>query len=694
MNLREKMLLIITGFVISAILIIMIISFTLFLDNYRKIETEYVTDFTEVVTKNTYEEVSRLDSYIMDWGPWDDTYAFAGGEYDTYPDNNLVPESFINQKFNFIIIVNPEGDIIYGRGFDLETDSFTSVRPDVLDELKNPESRFRVLEASDSNAGFLNLPGGMVLAASYPVLKSDYTGPPRGTIIMGKYMDQAAINGLSLVSLPTISITELGQTGLEGPGPVLQGSGEPIVKVIPINENQIEGRQIYTNDYGRDTQLFTISMTRDIYKQGKMNILSFILIFLFISLLEGLMIIWLIDHQILIRLTAINEEINEITDKKNGMIRINYRGNDEISRLTATMNRLLDQIDEDQLKLQGSEKRFREFAENFPESLLELDLEGIPTFVNHAAYDKFGYCPGELEKNVPAANLLAPEERPRAQEDFYRVLQGENLTGAEYTGLKKDGSRFPLILYSAPIIRGEKPQGLRIFAGDISERKRMENALLEMNKKINLLNSITRHDVSNQLQILFAFMELVDETVVDPSIQEYINHQKRAAETIQRQIAFTKEYQEIGVQAPQWQNLEQVVLRATKGIDLSAISVTVDLPGIEIYADTLMERVFFNLIDNARKYGGKISWIRISCKEIPEGYVVFCEDDGDGIPSERKEGIFTRKYFTNTGFGLFLSREILAITGITIQETGEPGKGAKFEMIVPKGVWRIKRDGA
>jgi len=65
-----------------------------------------------------------------------------------------------------------------------------------------------------------------------------------------------------------------------------------------------------------------------------------------------------------------------------------------------------------------------------------------------------------------------------------------------------------------------------------------------------------------------------------------------------------------------------------------------------------------------------------------------CEDDGTGIPPGEKEKIFERGYGKNTGMGLFLSREILAITGISITGNGEPGKGARFEIRVPPGKFR------
>ena len=111
--------------------------------------------------------------------------------------------------------------------------------------------------------------------------------------------------------------------------------------------------------------------------------------------------------------------------------------------------------------------------------------------------------------------------------------------------------------------------------------------------------------------------------------------------------------------------------------------------GTEVFADPLIGKVFYNLMDNAVRYGGKITTIRFSALERDGDRVVVCEDDGDGVLAEEKGKIFERGFGKNTGMGLALSREILSITGISITETGEPGKGVRFEILVPAGKYRL-----
>ena len=69
--------------------------------------------------------------------------------------------------------------------------------------------------------------------------------------------------------------------------------------------------------------------------------------------------------------------------------------------------------------------------------------------------------------------------------------------------------------------------------------------------------------------------------------------------------------------------------------------------------------------------------------------VIAVDDDGNGISAGDKSQLFMKGFGRNTGLGLFLSREILSITRMTITETSEPGKGARFEITVPKGEFRF-----
>ncbi|MDD5025613.1 MAG: ATP-binding protein, partial [Methanoregula sp.] len=163
----------------------------------------------------------------------------------------------------------------------------------------------------------------------------------------------------------------------------------------------------------------------------------------------------------------------------------------------------------------------------------------------------------------------------------------------------------------------------------------------------------------------------------------------KVADTINSQIQFTKEYQDIGVISPQWQNVYAQVTRAAQALNLGTVKVEFDRQDLEIFADPLLQKVFYNLIDNALRYGETLTTITVSSRLSGDGLVLTVKDDGVGISTENKIRLFTRGFGKHTGFGLFLSREILAITGLLITENGIPGKGARFEIFVPKDMFRF-----
>ena len=173
---------------------------------------------------------------------------------------------------------------------------------------------------------------------------------------------------------------------------------------------------------------------------------------------------------------------------------------------------------------------------------------------------------------------------------------------------------------------------------------------------------------------------------LDPKMRDYIETLKTTTASIGEHIEFTRIYQELASTEPRWQDLRSAlpVTRIPPGMTLDA-----EVGTISVYADPIFEKIFTNLLDNTLRHGNHATTIRVFTQKSPDGLTIVWEDDGDGIPAPEKEKIFRQGYGKNTGLGLFLSREILSMTGISISETGVPGQGARFEMQVPKNGYRL-----
>jgi signal transduction histidine kinase len=199
------------------------------------------------------------------------------------------------------------------------------------------------------------------------------------------------------------------------------------------------------------------------------------------------------------------------------------------------------------------------------------------------------------------------------------------------------------------------------------------------------LGSITRHDILNKISIILGYLALSKKKCRDPEIASYLEKLETATQAIKSQIDFTRVYQDLGSHEPQWQNVETII----RSLQIpSRIRLEETGPCAEVYADPMFRKVFENFLDNTIRHGKNATCIRVLAQETPEGLVLTWENNGAGIPSAEKEQIFARGYGSNTGLGLFLVREILTITGITIRETGDPKTGVRFEILVPKGGYR------
>ncbi|HOC85147.1 MAG TPA: PAS domain S-box protein, partial [Methanoculleus sp.] len=328
-----------------------------------------------------------------------------------------------------------------------------------------------------------------------------------------------------------------------------------------------------------------------------------------------------------------------------------------------------------------------------------MTVGGVFTEANLQLCEITGYTRDELIGKP--MRLLYPGETE--YETALEVMRAQiKMTGRctiETRFLRKNGTSSDVQLAIALFDPADLSRGMALTVLDITESKAMEreiesharellrqtSSLAAVNKKLNLMNSITRHDVLNQLTILLGNLSFAQEARPGQDISRFLSPVKDAAGRIQRQIEFTRDYADLGIGEPEWQRISDAIRSAAYEFP------TEDESGdLAIYADPMLARVFANLMDNTIRHGGQVSRVRVRYWLEGDGALTLAwEDDGIGVPAKEKEEIFKQGIGKNTGLGLFLIREILGITGIAITETGEPGKGARFEMRVPEGMYRF-----
>lgn len=336
--------------------------------------------------------------------------------------------------------------------------------------------------------------------------------------------------------------------------------------------------------------------------------------------------------------------------------------------------------------LKESETKYRTLVENVNIGIFRTEPweDGHIIQANPAFWKMLGIANEQDQLNVSASDLyLHPGERPKILKELQKEGKIKNRKVIFKT---RDGKEILCSLtLTAHYDHNANMDFMDGVAEDITEKEQREEALIQANTKLNLLSSITRHDIINQVMILEGYLYLVMERINDAETLRLLQRMKASITSIERHIVFTKDYQEIGINAPQWINLRDVMFNAMVPLDKALIDLHIEVGDYLIFTDPMIRKVFYNLANNVIKHS-KATNLTITTVEEEGCLLVVFQDDGIGIADKKK--LFKRSNSTS-GYGLFLSKAILTITGIGIRETGVPGKGARFELIFSPKQYRV-----
>ena len=339
--------------------------------------------------------------------------------------------------------------------------------------------------------------------------------------------------------------------------------------------------------------------------------------------------------------------------------------------------------------LRKSEERYSKLLATIPDLVIMTDMRGNIVLVNGPTLALSGYTSNEVIGHS-LFSFMVPDDMAKAIKNAEMRIE-RKLDLVEYHLIMKDGS---IIIFEAngEVLRDSdgRPTGYVFVGRDVSGPRQLELKLKEATRKLRVMDSITRHDITNQLSLLAGNLALMENDRPDHWRDGHLQKAEAAAARISAMIQFTKEYENVGVGAPTWHDIRTLADKCAGDTNLGRIKMVNDVPaGTEVLADPMIVKVFFNLIDNVMRHGGKTTTIRFSIEKRDEFNVIVCEDDGVGIPLNTKEKLFTKCFGKDHGVGLYLSREILAITDTKLTEEGKTGKGARFVMTPPQGGIRM-----
>jgi len=339
-----------------------------------------------------------------------------------------------------------------------------------------------------------------------------------------------------------------------------------------------------------------------------------------------------------------------------------------------------------------SQRKFERLFKNNPEAAVYLSPDFHVWDINPRFTELFAYTIDEIKgKNIN--DIIVPEGKA----DEAAKLDEKAEVGYVYHDTvrkRKDGSLVPVSVSAAPIAVEGKLLGHVALYKDISELKSTEAALKQtmqklvtMNEKLRVVGRLTRHDVRNKLSVVTGNVFLSRKKLADrPEMLGYLNEIELACQQVVDIFDFARNYEMLGDEELKYISLAETFDKAvTLFANMKGAKTVNHCQGIAVLADSLLVRLFYNLIDNSLKYGEKLTQIKIHCESIGQDQLkLIYEDDGAGISLTDKPNIFMEGYGKGTGYGLYLIKKIMEVYGWAIHETGELGRGAQFTIIIPK----------
>lgn len=351
-----------------------------------------------------------------------------------------------------------------------------------------------------------------------------------------------------------------------------------------------------------------------------------------------------------------------------------------------------------QMETERSEKRLNLAMDIAQEGLIDWNSRTDMVYLSSGFWRIVGdgeMIPNAHYRTSVVLEYIHPDDREKVVEYFRDVLENGFKKDIAVRIVKKDGKeRWVRVKADVVEHKDKKPARLIATIIDITGEVKYLNALESAREKLSTLSSVTRHDVLNQVTVLNLNLDLLKMTNTDPEIDEIIKELDLASDKIRDLIEFTRYYPSLGDSRPSWISVDEMVENVAPGGYYSELPVVLRCKKLKLFADPLFGKVIYNLFDNTRRYGEKATKITVGCEKCETGLKLIIEDDGVGIPTDKKELIFEKNYGTNTGYGLFLVEKIIEMAGFEIKETGNEGAGARFEISVPDGKYSFNGDNA
>jgi PAS domain S-box-containing protein len=419
--------------IIGATLVALIVGFygvssSILLRDFASLEKRDVIRDVKWVESELRVRSASLNDKLSDWAVWDDTYQFIEDHNQNYIHSHLDDTDFTELQVNFIVFVNRAGQIVWRKGFNLDARKETSVPQSFLRLLDGDSSLLRHANVDSVHAGIVLLTEGPTWVVSRPIVTSHGSGPIRGSVIFGRFLDARAVRRLGGAMRLTLDMRRIDDPQLpadfrQARAGILEAGA---VRVEALEDDFISGYTIWNDIFGKPALLVRVDLPREISAHGRETIRYLVTWLLAIGLCFGLAMVVLMERLVLARLSRLITDVNRIGANSDVGARVTVSGSDELAGLARALNKMLDALQRSQGELQESQRQLSSLMSNLPGMVYRCrhDEDCLIEFASEGCVELTGYQSEEFQhdKKISHMQLIHPEDRKRVRQEMCEAV--------------------------------------------------------------------------------------------------------------------------------------------------------------------------------------------------------------------------------------------------------------------------------
>lgn len=738
MTLRKKTLLITAITLLGLIVVSYVISSTILLRSFNSVEQQNTIRNINRALDAVRDNISTINNIVGDWAYWDDMSAFVKNADPEFVRTNFTDHPFMEYQLNLMVVVDVSGSIVFSKAFDRTINQEVPVPDGMRNYLSSGSLLLEHSDSQGSHMGVIVLPQGPMLIASRAILNSEAEGPVRGTLIMGRYLDDGQIEQLAERTHLNLAFRRIEGEPLPGDFSVakrvLTRGNEFFTR--PLNNDYIAGYSELRDIYGKPALLMRVDLPRDIYHQGQISLRYLMAWLLVAGIVFGAMTWLFLEKLVLSRLVRLSGEVGGIGTSGDLAARVTEKGNDEVSMVAEKINEMLGALETSRNGLQEALSRFEAVVDKTPLVAIQgFNREGTILYWNDASRDLYGLEAREVLGRRIQDAILNDDAIPEFENSVHEVWDtGEDDPPEEWVVRLANGESRTLLGTLFAVHQGDRVVEIFAMEVDITDRKKAEEKVESANRELEDVNAQLQeaiehaqqlalaaqsanvakseflarmsHEIRTPMNAVIGFTDMLIETSLTEEQTDYAHTIRRNGEALLALINDILDFSKIEARQMDLESIDfdpevtaydvcETIYPRVKHKEVEILCrIGNEVPAHVSGDPGRFRQVLINLMGNSAKFtdSGEIE-LSLDVEEEENDRLklhITVRDTGIGIPETKFEDIFevfqqvgsftTRKY-GGTGLGLAICRQLARLMGGDVWAEPGQSKGALFHFV-------------